>query len=168
MTYNDGMVRKLLILRSKKSFIPTGSLSVPAFSERLILPFLEVSRSVSLHRPPRRCLYRRDFQPVPDADMQGFSTARSAFVNLFAAWTDRIDPGPRYFCRLRGGVEGCYGVEREPAMRMSTRRRALGSQPGEAVVWKMPTRARTKSLGSVSERRSPLAMARSTEATKAL
>jgi hypothetical protein len=54
------------------------------------------------------------------------------------------------------------GIEREPAMRMSTRRRALGSQPGRAVVWKMPTRTRTKSLGSVSERRSPLAMARLT------
>ena len=53
-------------------------------------------------------------------------------------------------------------------MRMSTRRRALGSQPGRAVVWKMPMRARTKSSGSVSERRSPLAMARLTEATKAV
>ena len=74
----------------------------------------------------------------------------------------------RYFCRVRGGAEGALGVEREPAMRMSTSRRALGSQPGRAVVWKTPMRARTKSLGSVSERRSPLAMARLTEFTKAV
>ena len=66
MTYNDGMVRKLLILRSKKSFIPTGSLSVPAFSERLILPFLEVSGQLSL-RPLRRCPYSRDFRAVANA-----------------------------------------------------------------------------------------------------
>jgi hypothetical protein len=69
---------------------------------------------------------------------------------------------------VMGTVKGRLGVEREPAMRVSTRRRALGSQPGKAVAWKMPTRAWTKSLGSVSELRSPLAMAGSTEATKAV
>ena len=53
-------------------------------------------------------------------------------------------------------------------MSMSTRRRALCSQPGRAVVWKTPTSARTKSLGSVSARSSPLAMARLTEVTKAV
>ena len=53
-------------------------------------------------------------------------------------------------------------------MSMLTRRRALCSQPGEAVVWKTPTSARRKSLGSVSARRSPLAIARLTDVTKAV
>jgi hypothetical protein len=53
-------------------------------------------------------------------------------------------------------------------MSMLTRRRALCSHPGIAVVWKMLTRARIKSLGSVSERRSPFAIARLTEITKKL
>ena len=47
------------------------------------------------------------------------------------------------FCRVPGGVEKRLGVELVPAMRISTRRRARGSQPGRAAVWKMPTRART-------------------------
>ena len=79
-----------------------------------------------------------------------------------------IDPAHRYFYRLRDGRDGCLGIVREPVIRMSTRRRALGSQPGRAVVWKTPTSARTKSMGSVSERRSPLAMAFLTAATKAV
>jgi hypothetical protein len=53
---------------------------------------------------------------------------RSAFVAPFAACMDRS--GPRYFCRVRREVEECTGVEREPAMSMSTRRRPLCSQPG--------------------------------------
>lgn len=48
-------------------------------------------------------------------------------------------PGLRYFCRVRGGMERRFGVELEPAMRMSTRRRALGSRPSREVVRKMPT-----------------------------
>jgi hypothetical protein len=57
-------------------------------------------------------------------------------------------------------IQGYFLVEPDPAISISTRRRALCSQPGRAAVWKMPTSARTKSLGSVSARRSPLAMAR--------
>jgi hypothetical protein len=38
-------------------------LSVPAFSERLLLPVLEVSGSVITPPPAGRCLYKGDFQP---------------------------------------------------------------------------------------------------------
>ena len=65
------------------------------------------------------------------------------------------------------GALSCLDVEREPAIKMSTIRQALGSQPGRAVVWKTPTSARTKSSGFVSARRSPLTMARLTAVTKA-
>jgi hypothetical protein len=44
-----------------------------------------------------------------------------------------IDPARRYFCRLRDVRDGCLDFVREPVIRMSTRRRALGSQPGRAA-----------------------------------
>src|ERR1700744_234265 len=69
---------------------------------------------------------------------------------------------------FREGTRDASVDVREPAMRMSTRRRALGSQPGSAVVWKTPMSARTKSSGLVSARRAPLVIAFLTSTVKAV
>lgn len=67
-----------------------------------------------------------------------------------------------------GGTVACKRCELQSLFHQSTtflwkiRWNADGSQPGTAVVWEVPTMARTKSSGSVSERRSRLAMARFT------